>query len=70
MKGILQNEASIVDPARELTGIGPDGISENQIVVRCDARAPSGEFGKLLELMVGAMLYKVKIAILKDQKVE
>jgi biopolymer transport protein ExbD len=70
MKGILQREAALVDPDRKLTGIGPDGISENMIVVRCDARAPAGEFGKLIELMVGAMMYKIKIGILKDKKLE
>lgn len=66
MKAILKDEAAIVDPARNLEGIGPDGISENQILVRCDARAPAGEFGKLIELMVGAMMYRIKIGILKD----
>jgi biopolymer transport protein ExbD len=67
MKAILKDEAALVDPARDLPGIGPDGISENMILVRCDARAPAGEFGKLIELMVGAMMYKIKIGILKDQ---
>jgi biopolymer transport protein ExbD len=42
MKAILEVEAKIVDPARDLPGMGPDGISENQILVRCDARAPAG----------------------------
>ena len=69
MKAILEVEAAIVDPARDLKGIGPDGISENQILVRCDARAPAGEFGKLIELMVGAMMYRIKIGIMKDPTV-
>jgi biopolymer transport protein ExbD len=67
MKAILEVEAAIVDPARDLKGIDPaTGISENQILVRCDARAPAGEFGKLIELMVGAMMYRIKIGIMKD----
>lgn len=70
MRAILEKEASLVDPTRELTGRGPDGISENMILVRCDARCPAGEFGKLIELMVQVQMYRIKIAILKDQKVD
>lgn len=68
MESILASEAEIVDPLRELTGRGPDGISENMIVVRCDARAPAGEFAALIELMVKVKLYKIKIAIMKDEE--
>jgi biopolymer transport protein ExbD len=70
MKGILEAEASRVDPAIEYPGRDAEGISENMILVRCDARCPAGEFGKLIELMVEARMYKIKIAIMKDQKVE
>jgi biopolymer transport protein ExbD len=70
MRAILEKEASLVDPLRELTGRGPDGISENMILVRCDARCPAGEFGKLIELMVQVQMYRIKIAILKDQKID
>jgi biopolymer transport protein ExbD len=67
MKAILEVEAALVDPARDLKGREDGVISENMILVRCDARAPAGEFGKLIELMVGAMMYKIKIGILKDE---
>ncbi|MCA8915268.1 MAG: biopolymer transporter ExbD [Planctomycetes bacterium] len=70
MRGILTKEAAIVDPDRDLLGIGPDGISENMVVVRCDARAPASNFGKLIELMASLMMYKIKIAILKDQRLD
>ena len=70
MRGILDQEAALVDETRDLTGRGPDGISENMVLVRCDARCPAGEFGKLIEMMASLMMYKIKIAILKDQKVE
>jgi biopolymer transport protein ExbD len=70
MRGILTKEAALVDPDRELMGIGPDGISENMVLVRCDARAPASNFGKLIELMASLMMYKIKIAILKDQRIE
>ncbi|MEZ5992416.1 MAG: biopolymer transporter ExbD [Planctomycetota bacterium] len=70
MKGILESVASTVNPEIEYPGRGPDGISENMLLVRCDARCPAGEFGKLIELMVEARMYKIKIAIMKDQKVE
>jgi len=70
MRSILDEQANRVDPLIEYTGRGPDGISENMIVVRCDARCPAGEFGKLIELMVQVQMYKIKIAILKDQKLD
>lgn len=70
MKGILNSVADIVNPDIGYDGRGADGISENMIIVRCDARCPAGEFGKLIELMVAAKMYKIKIAIMKDQKVE
>ena len=70
MRAILDAEAALVDPERDLTGRGPDGISENMVVVRCDARCPAEHFGRLIEMMAGLMMYKIKIAILKDQKVE
>jgi len=70
MRSILEKEASLQDTTRDLPGRGPDGISENMVLVRCDARCPAGEFGKLIELMVQVQMYKIKIAIMKDQKVE
>lgn len=70
MRGILEEVANRVDPEIDYPGRGPDGISENMVVVRCDARCPAGEFGRLIEMMAGLMMYKIKIAILKDQKVE
>jgi biopolymer transport protein ExbD len=69
MRGILAKEAALVDPSRKMTGFGPDGISENMVLVRCDARAPAENFGKLIELMVEVKMYRIKIAILKDQKI-
>jgi hypothetical protein len=70
MRGILQEVADKVDPDMEYPGRGPDGISENMVLVRCDARAPAQNFGQLIELMASLMMYKIKIAIMKDQKVE
>lgn len=71
IRNILDKEASLVDPERELAGRdATTGISENMVVVRCDARAPSEHFGKLIETMAGLMMYKIKIAILKDQRIE
>ncbi len=68
MENILMREAEIVDPERDLTGRDPEtGISENEIVIRCDARAPAQYFGSLIELMArDVKMYKIKIAILKD----
>lgn len=63
---ILTKEADLKDPTRELTGLNENGISENMMIIRCDARCPSGEFSRILELMVKAKMYKIKIAILKD----
>ncbi|MDC1141672.1 biopolymer transporter ExbD [Planctomycetota bacterium] len=69
LRNILIEESKIVDPLRELTGRNENDISENMIVIRCDARCPAGEFSRILELMVEARLYKIKIAILKDQEI-
>jgi len=66
MRAILQKEAQIVDPHRELRGMNANNISENMIYVRCDARAPSEHFSRLLELMVDARMYKIKVGIMKD----
>jgi biopolymer transport protein ExbD len=66
MLNILQREAEIVDPERDLKGY-VDGISENEIVIRCDARAPAQHFGVLIEMMAkDVKMYRIKIAILKD----
>lgn len=70
MKGILDSVASTVNLDIDYPGRNDEGISENMIVVRCDARCPAGEFGKLIEMMVGAKMYKIKIAIMKDQRVD
>ena len=70
MAAILHAESALVDHSRNLPGRNTDGISENTILLRCDARCPAGEFGKLLELMSQARLYKVKIAINKDQQAD
>jgi biopolymer transport protein ExbD len=71
MKAILDKEAAIVDETRELTGRDPaTGISENMVIVRCDARCPAGEFGKLIEMMAALKMYRIKIAIMKDQRVD
>jgi len=70
MAAILLSEAALVDYSRNLPGRKADGISENTILLRCDARCPAGEFGKLIELMGRARLYKVKIAINKDQQAD
>ncbi|MCB9894662.1 MAG: biopolymer transporter ExbD [Planctomycetes bacterium] len=68
MRAILAREAAVTAPAEGKPGLDPDGISENVVVVRCDARCPASEFGKLIELMAAVRLYKVKIAVLKDQR--
>jgi biopolymer transport protein ExbD len=66
MGNIMLKEAELVDPARELKGY-VDGISENEVVIRCDARAPAQYFGALIELMATEVkMYRIKIAILKD----
>lgn len=70
MAAILRSEAALVDYSRDLPGRNAEGISENTILLRCDARCPAGEFGRLIELMSEARLYKVKIAISRDQSVE
>ncbi|MBX3458718.1 MAG: biopolymer transporter ExbD [Planctomycetes bacterium] len=70
MEGILQEQADRVDESADYTGRGPDGISENMIVVRCDARAPAQYFGQLIELMALIKIYKIKIAIMKDQEID
>lgn len=69
MKLILAKMASLVDPAKEYTGLNANGISENMIYVRCDARCPAGEFARLIEMMVEAKMYKIKVGIMKDQEV-
>jgi len=70
MRSILAREAAATAPAEGKPGPDADGISENVVVVRCDARCPAGEFGKLIELMAAARLYKVKVAVLKDQRID
>jgi biopolymer transport protein ExbD len=68
LRSILLEQAQLVDPGKEYKGRDPaTGISENEIVIRCDARAPAQFFGQLLELMAtDVKMYKIKIAILKD----
>jgi biopolymer transport protein ExbD len=70
MKAILQQEASLVDPDSERTGLDDNNISQNMIYIRCDARAPTEHFSRLLELMVEARMYKIKVGIMKDQLVD
>jgi hypothetical protein len=70
MRGILAHEAAVVDPGHGKQGPDANGISRNVAVVRCDARCPSAEFGRLIELMAQARLYKLKIAVLKDRLIE
>jgi hypothetical protein len=70
LRSIIQREGDRID--RE---IGYDGrvdgrISENQIVIRSDARAPSQHFGQLIEIMAESMVYRMKIAILNDPRLE
>jgi biopolymer transport protein ExbD len=67
MLRILREQGDRVDPTIDYQGRVDGVISENEILVRSDARAPSQEFGVLLELMVEAKIYRVKIAILRDQ---
>ncbi|MHC4841979.1 MAG: ExbD/TolR family protein [Planctomycetota bacterium] len=69
LRAILIEESKVQDPLRELEGRDENDISQNMIIIRCDARCPAGEFSRILELMVEARLYKIKIAILKDQEV-
>ncbi|MBV6517207.1 MAG: hypothetical protein HPKKFMNG_02921 [Planctomycetes bacterium] len=67
MKAILNQEARRVDTTRKLPGWSEaDNRSENLIAVRVDARAPAGEFAKLIELMVEVRMYKIKVYVLKD----
>ncbi|MCF6227608.1 MAG: biopolymer transporter ExbD [Planctomycetes bacterium] len=68
LKAILIEESKVEDPDRELTGRDENNISQNMIIIRCDARCPAGQFAKILEIMVEARLYKIKIAILKDNE--
>jgi len=68
MRAILAEQAARIDPEIGYAGQGADGISENTILVRCDARCPAREFGSLLELMAIVKLYKVKIAIRQEQE--
>ncbi|MCC7510440.1 MAG: biopolymer transporter ExbD [Planctomycetes bacterium] len=70
MEGILNEQADRVDETAGYTGRGPDGISENMIVVRSDARAPAQYFGQLIEQMALIKIYKIKIAIMKDQELD
>ncbi|MEE9311634.1 MAG: biopolymer transporter ExbD [Planctomycetota bacterium] len=68
LRNILVEESKVKDPLRDLTGRDDNNISQNMIIIRCDARCPAGQFAKILELMVEARLYKIKIAILKDHE--
>jgi len=69
MRGILAKVAQLVDPAKEYAGFNANNISENMIYVRCDARCPAGEFARLIEMMVEAKMYKIKVGIMKDTEV-
>ncbi|MCC6575417.1 MAG: biopolymer transporter ExbD [Planctomycetes bacterium] len=73
MTGILQQEAKAQDPGND-NKPGWDAAnnrSENMVLIRMDARAPAGEFGKLIELMAReARIYKIKVAVLQDIKVD
>lgn len=73
MEGILQAEAKASDPNNK-DKPGWDAAndrSENLVIVRVDARAPAGEFGKLIELMATkARIYRIKVAVLQDIKVD
>jgi biopolymer transport protein ExbD len=67
---ILRDVAEIVDPDRDYTGRDPEtGISENEVVIRSDARAPAAYFGRLIEMMAEPeiFMYRIRIAIMKDQ---
>ncbi len=67
MKAILGQEARRVDASRKLEGWSEaNNRSENIVAVRCDARCPAGEFARLIELMVDARMYKIKVYVLKD----
>lgn len=71
--GILQAESKASDPNnKDKPGWdAANNRSENLIIVRVDARAPAGEFGKLIELMAReARIYKIKVAVLQDIKVD
>lgn len=67
MKTILEKEAHVLDPDRGKPGYDQaKNLSENMIYVRVDARAPSAYFAGLVEMMVEARMYKIKIAIMKE----
>lgn len=66
MRPILDKMAALVDAGKDYTGRNAQGISENMIYVRCDARCPAGEFAKLIELLVEVKMYKIKVAVMKD----
>jgi biopolymer transport protein ExbD len=71
LRGILQEVAEIVDDDRKYTGRDPaTGISENEIVIRSDARAPAEYFGRLIEMMAEIQMYRIRVAIMKDQAVD
>jgi biopolymer transport protein ExbD len=70
LRVILRDVAEIVDEERDYKGRNPDtGISENEVVIRSDARAPAQYFGRLIELMSDpeVFMYRIRIAIMKDQ---
>ena len=67
MKNILAKIANMVDvEGKGYYGKNDQDISENMIYVRCDARCPAGHFAQLIELMVEARMYKIKVGIMKD----
>lgn len=71
MRAILDFEAARVDPSRDRFGReDTTGISENTVLVRCDARAPSREFGRLIQLLSELKVYKVHVAVLKDPRID
>lgn len=70
MKSILEEVSRQVDPGKDYTGRDGNDISQNMIYVRSDARAPAGLFAKLIELMVSAKMYKIKVGIMKDVAVD
>lgn len=63
---ILKKEGDIVNPELKREGRNADGISENMVYVRCDARAPAQYFAILIEKMVEAKIYKIKVGIMKE----
>jgi biopolymer transport protein ExbD len=71
LRGILQDVAETVDEERDYRGRDPEtGISENEVVIRSDARSPSQYFGRLIEMMAELQMYRIRVAIMKDELVD